>query len=188
MKEPGTFAVCMHTAKDFGHFAVCIHTAKAPRVASLCSWHVLGVPGGGFAVRAGVWPHGSVWHTAVSRSTAKKTPHGKDPAHGNDAHARQRNCARQRPLPCSLAMRTTMFALPSDPSLCRRCRASTHGKAFAGHKRVFVVRTIEEFSRSATSVDRTQAPPLPTSDRNAWMPLPSPTRAPRSCTPPPSYP
>nr|XP_051197256.1 uncharacterized protein LOC127310643 [Lolium perenne] len=61
----------------------------------------LGVPGGGFAVRAGLLPHGKgsthgiVRRTATSRRTATRCTHGKDMPHGNESDARQRFHARQ---------------------------------------------------------------------------------------------
>jgi hypothetical protein len=35
-----------------------------------------------------------------------------------------------------------MSSLPSEALPCRRCRASTHGKAFAGQNRAFAVRSV----------------------------------------------
>ena len=152
----------MHTAKGLLVTLPCAYTRQRRHVELTCApGTLLGVPGGGFAVRAGVLPHGKGSTAGRARRTATRTAHGKEDAARQRSAARQRGCrtakiprtakglphgnvarARQRPLPCSFVRRTAMSSLPSMSLPCRRCRAWAHGKAFAGQNRLFAVRYV----------------------------------------------
>jgi hypothetical protein len=91
----------------------CAPARQRSHVAAACSpGKLLGVPGGAFAVRAGVLAHGKAHRTAQSCRTATRWPHGNVGSHGKGVHARQRRCARQ--------------------SACRTAAQGSHGK---GHCR-----------------------------------------------------